>query len=213
MGPESSANLGRGASGAAPSPEGRVTVEPVTAARYRDVLTVLGIGPDTTDHCTCQYWRLSSGEYNRTPLAERIAMLQRQAEEGPAPGVVAYLEGKPVGWCGFGVRPRMERLVRSRTIPWVDDRPVWSIVCFVVRTGHRRQGLMHALLDGVIGYARRLGAPALEAYPIDPAGRRLNTTDLYVGTVSLFESAGFQKVLKTDARSARLPRWLMRLEL
>ncbi|MDP8958900.1 MAG: GNAT family N-acetyltransferase [Actinomycetota bacterium] len=174
---------------------------------------MLGIGPDSTDHCTCQYWRLSSGEYNRTPLAERMAMLQRQAEERPAPGVVAYLEGKPVGWCGFGVRQRMERLVRSRTIPWVDDCPVWSIFCFVIRTGHRRQGLTHALLDGVIRYARRLGAPALEAYPIDPEGRRLNTTDLYVGTVSLFEAAGFHKVVKTDATSARLPRWLMRLEL
>jgi GNAT superfamily N-acetyltransferase len=107
----------------------------------------------------------------------------------------------------------MERLVRSRTIPLVDDRPVWSVVCFLVRTGYRRKGVAQALLQGAIDCAREHGAPALEAYPIDPEGRRVSTSLAYVGTTAMFERAGFRRVVETSARSAGLPRWLMRLEL
>ncbi len=189
-----------------------ISLEPMTVDRCADALKVFGAGPDQP-HCTCQYWRLSSGDYSRTSQVERIASLTRQVGEEPAPGMLAYVEGEPAGWCGFGVRQLMERLVRSRTIPRIDDLPVWSIFCFMVRTGYRRQGLARILLSGVIDYGRRQGVPALEAYPIDTQGKRVNTSFAYVGTVSMFEAAGFEKVLETRAKSAGLPRWLMRLSL
>jgi GNAT superfamily N-acetyltransferase len=107
----------------------------------------------------------------------------------------------------------MVRLVRSRTIPAVDDRPVWSIVCFLVRSGYRRRGVARALLQGAIACARGYGAPALEAYPVDPGGKRIDTAFAYVGTLAMFEQEGFRRVMETSARSAGLPRWLMRLEL
>ncbi len=170
--------------------------------------------------CWCQYWRLSSSEYGRGSkdnfdqvLVERRSTLRSQLERQPPPGMLAYLDGQVAGWCGFGIRGEMQRLVRSRTIPAVDDRPVWSIVCFLVRTGFRRQGVASALLQGVIAYARQHGAPALEAYPVDPAGKRIDTAFAYVGTVGMFEQAGFIRVLETSAHSAGLPRWLLRLEL
>jgi GNAT superfamily N-acetyltransferase len=127
--------------------------------------------------------------------------------------MLAYVEAVPVGWCGFGVRRQMGRLVRSRTIPNVDGVEVWSIVCFAIRVGYRRQGLGRVLLSGVIDYAREHGAPALEAYPVDPAERRVHATAAYVGTTKMFEDAGFRRVVETEAQSARLPRWLMRLDL
>ena len=107
----------------------------------------------------------------------------------------------------------MERLVRSRTIPLVDEVPVWSIVCFKVEVGYRRQGVTHALLAGPIEYARAHGVPMLEAYPIDPEGQRLDVSFSYVGFTGTFEAAGFSRVLETEAHSARRPRWLMRLDL
>ena len=107
----------------------------------------------------------------------------------------------------------MVRLVRSRTIPAVDDADVWSIVCFTVRVGHRRTGLSRVLLNGAIEYARANGAPALEAYPVDPHGSRIHATSAYVGTVRMFQDAGFVPIAETSARSARLPRRLMRLSL
>jgi GNAT superfamily N-acetyltransferase len=127
--------------------------------------------------------------------------------------MLAYVQDAPAGWCGFGVRDQMGRLVRSRTIPQVDEVQVWAIFCFTVRVGYRRLGLARALLDGVIEYAREHGAPALEAYPVDPGGRRIHGTAAYVGTTSMFEEAGFQRVTETEARSARLPRWLVRIDL
>lgn len=107
----------------------------------------------------------------------------------------------------------MGRLVRSRTIPVVDDLPVWSIVCFNVRVGYRRRGVARALLEGAIAYARKHGVPALEAYPVDPGDRRVDTAFGYVGFVPMFEAAGFHTVVETSARSDRRPRVLMRLDL
>jgi GNAT superfamily N-acetyltransferase len=127
--------------------------------------------------------------------------------------MLAYLDDLLVGWCGFGPRREMERLVRSRTIPTVDDRLVWSIVCFLVRVGYRRRGVARALLQGVIDTAREAGAETLEAYPVDPGGKRIDVSFAYVGTAPMFEMAGFHRVVETSARSAGLPRWLMRLDL
>lgn len=156
---------------------------------------------------------MTSAEYSRADQETRRAALRAQLAATPAPGLLAYLDGEPAGWVGFGPRERIGRLVRSRTIPKLDDLPVWAIYCFTVRVGYRRQGIARALLEGVIEYAREQGAPALEAYPVDTGGKRIHGTAAYVGTAGMFERAGFRRVVETDARSDHLPRWLMRLEL
>jgi|SRR5579872_2101116 len=188
-----------------------VSLRPATADRAADALAVLASGGGAA--CCCQYWRLSSSAYSRASVEERRTLLTAETAATPVPGILAYVQGIPAGWCGFGIRTRMERLVRSRTIPVVDDVPVWCIVCFTVRVGYRRAGLSRALLAGVIDYARENGAPALEAYPIDPAGQRVHATAAYVGTSGMFEEAGFHRVAETEARSAGRPRCLMRLDL
>ena len=185
-------------------------VVPAAVDRFDDVVAVLGGGQHA---CLCQYWRMSSGDYSRSTQETRLAALRAQLEATPAPGMLAYLDGAPVGWLGCGPRDRVERLVRSKTIPAIDDVRVWAIYCFTVRVGYRRQGIARALLAGLVDYAREQGAPALEAYPVDTAGRRIHGTAAYVGTAGMFERVGFRRVLETDARSERLPRWLMRLEL
>jgi GNAT superfamily N-acetyltransferase len=186
-------------------------VVPATDDRFGDVVAILGCTEKAP--CCCQYWRMSSGEYSRASTRTRRAALRAQTAERPAPGMLAYLDGEPAGWCGFGVRQRMERLVRSRTIPAIDDLPVWAIFCFTVRVGYRRRGVAHALLAGLIEYAREQGAPALEAYPVETEGTRIHATAAYVGTTSMFDAAGFRRMLETDARSDHRPRWLMRLDL
>jgi len=187
-----------------------ITVVPATGDLLDDVLEVVPSGRG----CTCQYFRMSSGEYSKATEDDRLNALRRQLAGTPAPGMVAYEGDRPVGWVGFGPRLDYARLVRSRTIPWVvEDDPVWSIVCFNIRSGYRRSGITKRLLAGVIEYARKMGAPALEAYPIDPGGKRVSTAFLYVGTVKTFEEAGFRRVTETGSKSAGLTRWLMRLEL
>ncbi len=164
--------------------------------------------------CWCQSWRGSTSPVGRGDPDRNRRLLRAQVDEGPlAPGVIAYLDDEPVGWCGLGPREAMPRLMSSRTIPRVDEAPVWSIGCFVVRPGHRRRGLTRSLLDGAVAYARSMGATCIEGYPIDPAGARVSTAFGFVGFTSTFEAAGFRRVTETNAHSARLPRWLMRLDL
>ncbi len=190
-----------------------IEVHPATVDRFDDVAAVLAPRDPDAPACWCLSLRLPNAELRELAGAERPARLRRYAEEGTPPGVVAYVDGEPAGWCSVSPRERHHRLTHSRTIPTVDDVPVWSIVCLVVRPGHRRQGLGSRLLEGAIAYARERGAPALEAYPIDPGGERVSSAFAYVGTTGLFEAVGFERVVQTSSRSGGKPRWLMRLPL
>jgi GNAT superfamily N-acetyltransferase len=188
-----------------------LVVVPADASRWADVETLMAGQGERG--CWCQYWRLTSSEYSARERGGGPRLLRAQMGSSPAPGLVAYVDGEPAGWCGIGPRASMGRLVRSRTIPRIDDRPVWSIVCFLVRVGYRRRGVAGALLAGVVDYARQHGAVGLEAYPIDAEGARVDVNFAYVGTTSMFERAGFRRVVETASRSAGRTRWLMRLDL
>ena len=87
------------------------------------------------------------------------------------------------------------------------------MVCFVVRPGFRRRGLLHQLLEGAVGHAHAMGATVLEGYPVDPGSERVDQTGGYVGTVPLFEAHGFSRVCQTAGHSGGKPRWLVRHEL
>jgi GNAT superfamily N-acetyltransferase len=187
---------------------GRIEIVPATPDRWDDVETVLGGSGDRG--CWCQAPRgLDTGPARHAP-GGRKALLVEQLEGDPPAGMLAYLDGEVAGWIGFGPRPALPRLEHSRTIPKVDDQPVWSIVCFNIRVGYRRQGIASALLDGVVAYARRSGAPGVEAYPIDPGGGRVDTGFAFVGLTPMFERAGFERIFETAGHSAGRPRILMR---
>jgi GNAT superfamily N-acetyltransferase len=187
-----------------------VRVVPATPDRWADVVTVLGGSGDKG--CWCQSPRGVARRYGEEQPGTRREVLRAQLDDEPPPGMLAYVDGEVAGWCGFGPRPSLPRLERSRTIPKIDDKPVWSILCFNIRTGFRRQGVAAALLDAVIEFARKSGAPGLEAYPIDPGGERVNSGFGYVGLTPWFERRGFRRVVETDAHSDRRPRILMRLD-
>lgn len=193
---------------------GSIVVSPAVAARWSDVETVFGTRGDPAS-CWCQYILLSGAEWKaaRTPELRR-ALQRRITEDAPAPGVIAYRDGEPAGWCAVEPRPAYERLRRTRLITQgssedPDDASVWAVTCFVVRVGYRRQGVSAALLDGAVEHARANGARVIEGYPIDTAaGSPRSSADLYYGVLSVFEAAGFT----VQARSAS-PRVLVRLEL
>ncbi len=185
-------------------------IERATIDRYEDVLELLTGGKGVG--CLCQPWR-GFDTKARSGGRSRPELLRDQlAGEPPAPGYLAYLDEVPIGWLGVSVRTQTPRLQHSRTIPAIDDLPVWVIGCFRIRPGFRRRGVATALLDGVLDAARHAGAPGVEAYPIDPEGQRVEVGAGYVGIASMFDAAGFRRVLVTSAHSGRFPRLLMRLE-
>ena len=132
--------------------------------------------------------------------------------QSPPPGVLAYNGDEVVGWAA--VHPRADTsFARNRKIPHVDDLDVWSVWCIRVRPGHRGEGISHHLLAGAVEFARANGAVAIEGYPVDNQGAKVDLTRAYVGTRRLFEEAGFTKASDTDSVLDGFPRVLMRLDL
>lgn len=187
---------------------------PVTPDRFEDFADVVNRNRRPT-HCWCLSHRLTAGEISELGgkgADQRERAMRALCELEHPPGVVTYLDGTPVGWCNIGPRSEITRLARSSLMPPTDDLPVWSIVCVVVRSGHRRRGVTAHLLEGAVAWARANGAPAVEAHPVDPPGR-MDLTMAFVGTRAMFERAGFEVVGTTSATASRMPRLTMRRTL
>ncbi len=189
-----------------------IEVHSATAERFDDLATMLGPKRPTSSVCWCLSHRVDARTNRELVGPARGAYVRRLCERDVAPGVLAYEDGEVAGWAA--VAPRSELpFARSTKIPHVDDLPVWSVWCIRVRPGHRGRGISHALLDGAVGYARANGAPAVEGYPVDNRGAKVDLTMAYVGTRAVFERAGFTRAADTDAVSGGVPRVLMRLDL
>lgn len=191
---------------------GRMTIEVRPATDFDDVATLVGPRKPTSNVCFCLSYRIGSKENVALKGQARADRVRELCHQDPPPGVIAYLDGEPVGWAAL--QPRRETsFARNRLIPHVDDLDVWSLWCFRVRPGYRKQGITHALVEGAVAYARERGAPAIEGYPVDNGDEKVNLTMAYVGTRSLFESAGFERAADTRSVLDGFPRVLMRLEL
>lgn len=191
----------------APAYDPQVAIEVRSAAGHWDDFASFMV-PKTGRGCVCMSYRNSS-----LGPAERIDAMHALCDAEPGPGVLAYVDGTVAGWCSVAPREEYRRLLQSRTIPAVDDERRWSVVCFVVRPGFRKRGLLHPLLDGAVEFASRHGARLVEGYPVDSGGRRVEQTMGYVGSVELFEAHGFRRVAPTTSRSGEAVRWVVRREL
>lgn len=190
---------------------------PVTPDRFDDFADI--INPNRRPaHCWCLAHRLRAkdiaelGGPAEPEEGGREQAMRALCERDIPPGVVTYLDGNPVGWCNIGPRSDIPRLAESKLIRPVDDAPVWSIVCVVVRGGYRKQGVTGQLIEGAVEFAASHDAPAVEAYPVDPPGR-MDTTMAFVGTRSMFEKAAFEVIGTTDAIASKMPRIVMRRTL
>jgi GNAT superfamily N-acetyltransferase len=191
----------------------RMTIEVRAASVFDDVAAVLGPKRPDASVCWCLSYRLTSSKENRELVGPaRGERVRELVAKDPAPGVIAYDGEEPVGWAG--VHPRADTsFATNRRIPHVDDLDVWSVWCIRVRPGHRGEGISHALLAGAVEFARQHGAPAIEGYPVDNRGAKVDLTMAYVGTRALFERAGFAKAADTTSVLNGFPRVVMRLDL
>jgi GNAT superfamily N-acetyltransferase len=137
------------------------------------------------------WFRLSNKEWGTQNGEQRKQGLQNLVEAGTPTGLLAYAGEKPVGWISLGPRPDFKRLEKSRLAKPVDDRPVWSVVCFFVEKHYRRQGLTVSLLKAGIEFARQNGASILEGYPVDDPGEKQDPF-VFVGLYDAFVKAGFE---------------------
>ena len=156
-------------------------------------------GPSgASNGCWCMYWLLGP-EYHKRPRARNKRQLQSSVANGPPPGLLALDEsGRTVGWCRLTPRDELAWLATKRDLAPVDDLAVWAVPCFYVRRASRGTGVLTALVDGAVDYARASGAPAVEGYPVD-TGVPGATRNLFPGTVSAFARAGFTEIARRAA--------------
>ncbi len=175
-------------------------VRPLTPSRWTDLERVFGArGCSVARSCWCMYYRVSGKGPLTRPGDDRTALagaaLQALAARDPPPGLIGYRGATPVGWVSLGPREDYAKLARSPVMKPVDDLPVWSIVCFVVPSEYRRQGVARELLAGAIGHARQRGVRLLEAYPVDTDSPSAGDSPWF-GSKRMFDEAGFREVAR-----------------
>jgi GNAT superfamily N-acetyltransferase len=191
---------------------GEIRVVPANEARWKELQAVLGTRGDPS-RCQCQRYKMQPGESWASVGVEELSFrLRAQADCGhpgsdATSGLVAYLDGEPVGWCAVEPRTAYPRLLLKTRVPWEGreedkaDDSVWSVTCFVTRTGFRRRGISRALALASVDFARERGARALEAYPmVTEPGREVLPVELHVGTRSVFAAAGLAEVGRPTIR-------------
>jgi GNAT superfamily N-acetyltransferase len=163
---------------------------PLTPDRWSDFERLFG-PHGAYGGCWCMWWRTTRSQFERQHGEGNRQAMQDIVNSGQVPGIIAYAGGEPVGWCSVAPRQSYASLNRSPVLKRLDDKPVWSIVCFYVAKGRRSNGIMTELVRGAIDYVRLQGGKIVEAYPTPPRGRQLSPVSSYMGIPSVFEKVGF----------------------
>ena len=180
----------------------KFSVYPLTPKLLPDLENLFGKqGP--VSRCWCMYWRIGDNYRKRSPSLNKSEFCEL-VKNGPPLGLLAFDGDLAVGWCQLTPRDALPWLDKAWRLKRVDDLPVWSISCFYIRKGYRKQGVTSALISAALETAKRAGAPALEAYPLDG---NLTPSTSSTGYLSTFKRAGF----KVIARHV-LPRPIMRYD-
>jgi GNAT superfamily N-acetyltransferase len=196
-----------------------LAIVPANEASCEDLQAVFGTR-GTAATCQCQRYKLRPREaFRKFPVEERARRLRAQTNCGhpgseTTSGLVAYLDGEPVGWCAVEPRPAFTGLLRNNRVPWEGrtedktDESVWAVTCVFARAGFRGRGVAYALARAAVAFARERGARALEAYPlITQPGQKIAWDEIHVGTRSIFEAAGL-----TEVSHPTLRRLVMRID-
>jgi GNAT superfamily N-acetyltransferase len=146
------------------------------------------------------WWRLSASHWMKQRGKENKNALEALVKSGKVPGILAYSDGQPIGWCSISPREEYPRLERFRTLKRIDDKPVWSVVCFFVAKPFRRQGVSTKLLEAAVDYARQQGASIVEGYP-SRSNKKQQDPLVYTGLVSAFEKVGFVEVTSSKTKT------------
>ena len=169
-------------------------IHPLTRDRWGDLATLFD-RPGDPKGCWCMYYRVRGRDFDRLWGAGARAAFREVVETGPPPGLLAYRDGDPVGWCAIAPRESYPRILRSPVLRPIDDRPAcWAVVCFYVVRDERRGGVAAALLEAAVAFAAEHGAEAVEGYPKDTEGARRHANEMFVGSRSMFAEAGFEEV-------------------
>ena len=188
-----------------------ITVIPANEASWNELQAIFGTR-GAASVCWCQRYKLAPNEaFKSHPAEERAMRLREQTNCGQpgadtTSGLVAHLDGEPVGWCAVESRTAYPGLLRVYRVPWENrdedrtDEGVWAVTCVLVRAGYRRRGIAYALARAAVAHARAHGARAVEAYPMRTEIGEVSWDEIHVGAQSIFTAAGMQEVSRPGKR-------------
>ncbi len=165
---------------------------PLTADRWHDLVKLFE-HHGNPGYCWCMTWRATSAEYKQLDAVGRKHALQARVKAHIPIGILAYQDDEPIGWWSIAPHETYARLEKSTTLRCVDDRPVWSVVCFFVRRDRRGKGLALQLLRAAVEYAAARGAHIVEGYPVEPG-----QSYQFMGSPAIFKAAGFHEVARAE---------------
>ena len=186
----------------------KLTFEALTAERWPHFEQLFG-ERGACGGCWCMLWRLTRKQFEAQKGSGNKRAMKAIVQSGEVPGILAYVDGKPIGWCALAPREKYSALERSRVLKPVDDQAVRSISCLFIHKSHRKQGVSTALLEAAANHVRAQGGRLLEGYPVEPkTGKDIPAAFAWTGIPKAFTRAGFREVAR---RSETRP--IMRLEL
>lgn len=185
---------------------------PLTGDRWDDFEALFG--PSGACYgCWCTHFRVPTAQRKGMDAQAKKAFMQARVAAGPAPGMLGYVGDRPVAWVQVGPRPELPQWNSPKTVSRpldpadAEDASVWAVSCFFMNSRDRGKGYSHRMLSEAVNFARSSGARILEACPIERT-KQSKSVGLYVGSLRIFEAAGFSEVAKRkDGRP------LMRLAL
>jgi len=167
-----------------------IEIFPVTKELWADFEKLFG-AKGACGGCWCMLWRLKRSAFEAGKGEKNRRAMQAVVESGKIPGLLAYADGKPVGWCSVAPREHFPALENSRILKPVDEKSVWSISCLFVEKSYRRQGISVALLRAAADYVKRQGGKIVEGYPTEPQKDRMPDVFVWTGIASAYQKAGF----------------------
>jgi len=171
-----------------------LSFQPLTVANWKDFENLFG-PKGACEGCWCMSWRLYAADYKKMK-GESNRKAMKELVKKSSPGILAYDEKKPVGWCAVAPRKEYIRLENSKVLQPVDDKPVWSVSCFFIAKEYRRKGLTELLLKAAVAFAFKKGAKIVEGYPVDVKKGRMADVFVWTGLASVFKKAGFKEALR-----------------
>ena len=173
----------------------KLSFTPLTPATWDDFEDLFG-QRGACGGCWCMYWRLKRSDFNQKKGTATRKLMRSLVTKGLRPGIIAYRNKIPVGWCAVAPREEYPVLNNSRILSPVDTRPVWSIVCFFIRKEHRNQGISTALIRAAVDFVRKQGGKIIEGYPVEPKKATMPAVFAYTGLASAFRQAGFTEAAR-----------------
>ena len=166
---------------------------PVTKNNWKDFETLFG-ERGACGGCWCMSWLLTKKEFDANKGAGNKRKMKKLVESNAEPGILAYFNDEPIGWCAIAPRENFIRLEKSKVLKRIDDEAVWSIPCFFIKKEFRRKGFSTEILMAAAEYCKSKGVKIVEGYPAEPYANNIPAAFAWTGFPSSFRKAGFKEV-------------------